>query len=368
MLPRKFNRLFRILILILVVLFLVGCKQINKEPVKIGIVMPLSGQYSDIGDSMKEGFELALDEINDGDGISGRMIKLIYEDDRCDKEIAKGLMEKLMSKDKVVAFSGFYCEKPVKAAAKFALDHKIAIVSSGVNLGKLTEYLFSSSFPIVRESHYIAIFAKNYLNLSNIGILYDNNDRSMLAAEAFKIKFEEASGTVTIHETTADYRDAIRKIKEKDSDGIFIASDYIINIMNYLKEIGFDGEILTYSDAESKNPKYLEEIYYPNSINNEKLISSQINFKSNYMTKYGKADFNAVTADSYDALNILVYGLRKCETIEFDGGCVSSVLRKIKDYQGAGGKFTFEKNMWGFDRGFIIKTVKDGEFVNYKEI
>jgi len=358
----------KFLLLVFMIIFVFGCKQINTGPVKIGIVMPLSGQYSDIGDSMKEGFELALDEINDGNGISGRMIKLIYGDDRCDKGIAKSLMEKLVSKDKVVTFSGFYCEGPVKTAAKFALDHKIAIVSSGINLGKLTEYYFSSSFPIIRESHYIATFAKDYLNLSKIGILYDNNDRSMLAAEAFKIKFEEALGNVTIHETTVDYRNAITKIKEKNSDGIFIASNYVINIINYLKEIGFDGEILTYSDAESKNPKYLEGIYYPNSINNEGLIPSQINFKSNYMTKYGKADFNAVAADSYDALNILVYGLRKCETIEFDGGCVSSVLRKIKNYQGAGGKFTFEKNMWVFDRGFIIKTVKDGEFVNYKEI
>ena len=48
-------------------------------PIKIGVVTPLSGTYTPIGEQVKMGLDLAAKEINAAGGINGRKINLIYE-------------------------------------------------------------------------------------------------------------------------------------------------------------------------------------------------------------------------------------------------------------------------------------------------
>src|SRR4051812_31229938 len=50
--------------------------------VKVGVYADLSGQTSGVGQSTKNGIELATDEINRAGGIGGRQIELIVEDDQ----------------------------------------------------------------------------------------------------------------------------------------------------------------------------------------------------------------------------------------------------------------------------------------------
>lgn len=48
------------------------------DPIRIGVVTPLSGTYAPIGEQVKRGIELATREINDSGGISGRRIELSF--------------------------------------------------------------------------------------------------------------------------------------------------------------------------------------------------------------------------------------------------------------------------------------------------
>ena len=75
-------------------------------PIKIGVVTPLSGTYTPIGEQVKMGLDLAAKEINAAGGINGRKIDLIYEDEEANPAVATQKAEKLFQVEKVDFLTG----------------------------------------------------------------------------------------------------------------------------------------------------------------------------------------------------------------------------------------------------------------------
>nr|WP_315127094.1 ABC transporter substrate-binding protein [uncultured Polynucleobacter sp.] len=75
-------------------------------PIKIGVVTPLSGTYTPIGEQVKMGLDLAAKEINAAGGINGRKINLIYEDEEANPAVATQKAEKLFQVEKVDFLTG----------------------------------------------------------------------------------------------------------------------------------------------------------------------------------------------------------------------------------------------------------------------
>jgi branched-chain amino acid transport system substrate-binding protein/urea transport system substrate-binding protein len=76
------------------------------EPIKIGAVLPFSGGVELYGRQARQGLDLAAKEINSDGGILGRPVKIIYEDDKTDPEIAVKATRKLIESDNVLAVVG----------------------------------------------------------------------------------------------------------------------------------------------------------------------------------------------------------------------------------------------------------------------
>ena len=58
------------------------------DPIKIGVVTPLSGTYAPIGQQVRWGLELATKEVNASGGIMGRQIELSFEDGEANRSVA----------------------------------------------------------------------------------------------------------------------------------------------------------------------------------------------------------------------------------------------------------------------------------------
>src|SRR4051812_20291423 len=54
--------------------------------IKIGLIVPLTGGSSDMGNSARVGAQVALDEINDVGGYLGRKFELVVRDDKADPD------------------------------------------------------------------------------------------------------------------------------------------------------------------------------------------------------------------------------------------------------------------------------------------
>ena len=75
-------------------------------PIRIGVVTPLSGTYSALGQQVKWGIELATKEINASGGIMGRKVELLFEDEEANPSVATPKAEKLFQVSKVDFLTG----------------------------------------------------------------------------------------------------------------------------------------------------------------------------------------------------------------------------------------------------------------------
>lgn len=75
-------------------------------PIRIGVVTPLSGTYSALGQQVKWGIELATQEINAAGGIMGRKVELLFEDEEANPSVATPKAEKLFQVAKVDFLTG----------------------------------------------------------------------------------------------------------------------------------------------------------------------------------------------------------------------------------------------------------------------
>jgi branched-chain amino acid transport system substrate-binding protein len=76
------------------------------DPIKVGVVTPLSGSYAPIGKQVRWGAELAVKEINAAGGVMGRPFELLFEDEEASPPVAVRKSEKLLQQDKVDLLTG----------------------------------------------------------------------------------------------------------------------------------------------------------------------------------------------------------------------------------------------------------------------
>ena len=69
-----------LLLILMSVLLLFACTSAGNMPLKIGVIIPLSGDGAVYGEWSQKALEIAKDELNIQGGINGRPIELLYED------------------------------------------------------------------------------------------------------------------------------------------------------------------------------------------------------------------------------------------------------------------------------------------------
>jgi branched-chain amino acid transport system substrate-binding protein len=99
----------------------------QQEPVKIGLITTLSGPGGYIGQSIRDGFQLALDE--NGGKLGGVPIKLLIEDDGAKPGQAKQIVDRFLKADKIKLFTGIVFSNVLGAAVNDVLDDNAIYIS-----------------------------------------------------------------------------------------------------------------------------------------------------------------------------------------------------------------------------------------------
>jgi len=349
------------------VLFLVGCAP-QEDIITIGAIVPLTGPgpVPFFGKSMRQGYDLGLEEINAEGGINGKQVKILYEDDQCDPRKTQTSFLKLMQIDQPDMMLGPFCGSPSVLAASLAEQHKQFVIGPGDNFGKLNDYYFSTRYPITKEGVLSAELAYE-VGARKIGIIYYQNDWGETLRDVFTTRFEELGGEVVAAEgvlwDTVDKRTPLLKIINAEADGIYVLY-FPGEIYKQMKELDID--MIKISSWEIEQDDTLEiggaalngvHYVFPGLAEQSKL---QEEFARKYQEKYEEIP-DAVARDSYDAFMITTAALRACD--DFSSDCIRDYVKSIKDYEGVGGILTFNEELWAFDKPFSRKTVKDEQFV-----
>ena len=73
----------------------------SKDPVRIGFPLPLTGPFAAIAGDMKQGAELAVDELNAKGGILGRKVEVLFRDDQLKPAVGAQRTKELIENEKV---------------------------------------------------------------------------------------------------------------------------------------------------------------------------------------------------------------------------------------------------------------------------
>ncbi len=97
-------------------------------PVKIGVLVPLSGPASQGGQQMKNAFELAAEQINANGGVNGQPIELIFEDTGGDPQKGVTAAKKLIEQDQVWGLAGIFTSGVALAVSPVAMEAQKPLV------------------------------------------------------------------------------------------------------------------------------------------------------------------------------------------------------------------------------------------------
>ena len=119
----------------------------NAQPIRIGLIFPLSGGSSDMGNSARVGAQVAVNEINEVGGYLGRPLELVIRDDKADNDTGLKHAEELVLKEKVTATIGF-CNTGVamKALDVFQNNKQILMVTCATGTAVTARYPAKDSY------------------------------------------------------------------------------------------------------------------------------------------------------------------------------------------------------------------------------
>src|SRR5947209_1333705 len=95
------------------------------EPIKIGLIQPLTGSVAYNGTTDVNGAKLAVQQRNAAGGVLGRPIELVLEDGQCQPAASVNAAEKLLQQNKVVALAGAFCSSATAAVMPVAANNRI---------------------------------------------------------------------------------------------------------------------------------------------------------------------------------------------------------------------------------------------------
>lgn len=197
------------------------------EPLKVGLVLPMSGPFASYGKQIQNGVRLYLQQA--GDTFCGRKVELIVKDDTgVAPEISKRAAQELVVKDKVDILAGFGLTPSAFAAAPIATQAKKPMIVMNAASSAITtksDYILRVSHTLPQITAPIASWAaKN--NIKKVYTLVADYGPGQDAEAQFKKTFTAAGGEIVGEVRTPvknpDFAPFLQKIKDVKPDAVFL--------------------------------------------------------------------------------------------------------------------------------------------------
>lgn len=350
---------------------LVGCSSCNhqskKEKIKIGAILPLSGNSGQYGQWIKDALEMAKEEVNNNGGINGDSLEINYEDDKGEPKTTVNAMEKLSNIDNVPIVFGSFNSGCVLAQAPVAEKTKTPILAEAQSprIRDAGDYIFRIQPDSRLYLKYFIPYIYNELKIHNISIVYIDNAFGNDITEYFIAEFQKLGGKILSKEAfqqgATDFKTQLVKIKKVNPDGIFVPA--VAEMGYFLKqsyELGIHKQILGIATTESPDVFAIagvaaEGVIYCHHFDSESNDSITKLFVQNYKNKFNR-DVEGYAALAYDGLLIISEVLKKCSS---DRECIKKELYNIQNFRGVTGITSFDK-YGDVVKPIYIKTIRNG--------
>ena len=355
--------------------------------IRLGAAEALSGPASQYGLSIRNGLQLAIEEINAAGGVKGNKLVLQIEDEQGKKEQAIDVFKKLIFQDKVLMLFGPTLSNSAQAADPIAQAAKVVVFGTSNTAEGITtigDHVFRNSVTeadVLPETLRVAI---KQAKIKKVAVLYGNDDVFTKSGyDAFKKALDDLKVPVTTTETFAkgdvDFKAQLTKIKASGADAVVLSAliaegaPIMVQARNLGLDVPFIGgngmnSVKVFDLAKGKSDNLW--VGSPWSLSNQ--TKENQHFVVAYAQKY-KAAPDQFSAQAYDAVNIVAIALGKLKlsgNLEADRKALRDALPGVT-HTGATGPFKFRQVMTkdgkpaGHDaqQAAIVSVTKDGKYL-----
>jgi branched-chain amino acid transport system substrate-binding protein len=362
-------------------LVLVGCNKGSEQTggagggvIKVGEFASLTGKEATFGQSSHEGTLLAIEELNASGGVLGRKFELLTEDDLSKAGEPATVVNKLISRDGVVAILGEVASSRSLEAAPICQQNKIPMISPSSTNPKVTEtgdFIFRVCFIDPFQGTVMANFASKTLKAKKVSVFTDvKSDYSKGLAKYFKEGFIAAGGQIVaeldFNGGDKDFKAQLTAIKSANPDAIFVPGYYTdaALICIQAKQLGlnvplFGGDGWESEDLVKIGQEAVEGQYFSTHYAPDVATEKSKNFVTAYQKRYNSKLPDAMAALGYDSAMILADAIKRAGTT--DGQKVRDALAATKDFEGVTGKTTINEKR-DATKAAVILQVKNGKF------
>lgn len=359
------------------ILFLVSCSK-QENIIKIGLIAPLTGDVKTFGESTKNGFLLAIEEVNARGGINGKQIKTFIQDDKNDPTEAQNAGSKLINQDGVRLIIGSVSSKCSIPLAQICQDASAVMITPTSTNPKVTirddgsrkDFIFRACFIDPFQGKVAAKFALENLKAKTTAVLYDvGNDYVKGLAEFYRDNFVKGGGQVLVYESyqkdDTDFSALLTKVKQANPDMLYIPDYYnkVGLIAKQARQLGIKSIMMGGDGWDS--PEMLKIAgdaivggYFTNHYSPDDPRVEVQEWVKKYYTKYG-SNPDALATLGYDATCLLLEAIKIANS---DNPVkVKDALQTIKGFKGVSGAITFDEQGNPVKELTILRYTKTGQ-------
>lgn len=327
--------------------------------IKVGVAEALSGGAAQYGVAIRNGFQLAADEINAAGGVNGNKIALVIEDEQGKKEEAINVFKKLIFQDQVLMIFGPTLSNSAQAADPIAQGAKTVVFGTSNTADGITsigDFVFRNSVTEADVLPETLKMAAKKAGVKKVAVLYGNDDVFTKSGyDNFKKALEDLKIPVTTTETFAkgdvDFKAQLTKIKATNPDAIVLSALLAEGapIMVQARQLGLNVPIIGGNGMNSVKVFDLAKeraeglwVGSPWSIENQSEANRK--FVVAYTSKFKTAP-DQFAAQAYDGLYIAAQAMKKVKltgNLPADRLALRNALPEVK-HSGATGDFQFRR-------------------------
>lgn len=252
-----------------------GGQPAQGEPIRIGAVVPLTGRYAALGNQVRPGYEIAVEDINAQGGVlvggQRRPLELRVYDDESDPAKTVQRLETLAASDKVVAYLGGAGSDLHAAGA--AIGDKNRLPYLGIAFGLLQihqrglKYLFSPfpKSPDMARAGLELAASVGADKPTRYAIFVEKTDWGLEMGQFYRQEVERQGGQVVFQEEYApgakDLSDLILKAKAANAEALLGGPNPPdgITIIRQMKELDWSPKYIMLIRAPD-NPQWGESL------------------------------------------------------------------------------------------------------------
>lgn len=349
---------------------------------KIGGIGPITGGAAVYGNAVKNGAQIAIDEINAAGGINGAQIEYKFEDDEHDAEKAVNAYNTLKDWNMQLLMGTVTSAPCVAVSEKTKEDNIFQLTPSGTSV-PCTQY--DNAFRVCFSDPLQGTASAKYIGMNNLSsklaVIYDSSDvyssgiYETFAKEAANQPFEIVAAEAFTADNKTDFTTQLQKAKDAGADLVFLPIYYQeatlilsqADTMGYKPAFfgcdGLDGIL----GVENFDNNLAEGVMLLTPFAADAKDDATVNFVTKYKEQFGGDIPNQFAADAYDAIYIMKAAIEKAGcTPDMDAPAICDAVKgamtqiSVDGLTGAGMSWTADGEVNKDPKAVVIK---DGAYV-----